>query len=141
MCGCLSTHAIEPTTESIDRPTSPSTALPQHPGGRAPVVGEDDHRAAAPASPPSAITPPLRPQPQGQEGSAWDEEDDEWEIVRLVGERRRKGGDEYQVRWKSTWLPESELGNAQRLVREFEAREQVQRRRNKSRLIRTKQSS
>ncbi len=122
--GCLNPHATEPTTEPIDRPTSPSTALPQHPGGR--VVGEDDHRAAAAASPPNAITPPLPQQSQGQGGSVSDKEDGKWEIVRIVTKRRRRGGDEYKVRWKSTWLPESELGNAQRLVREFEGRGWVQ---------------
>jgi len=50
--------------EPLSRPTSSDVAPPQHPSGR--VVGEDDHRAAAVASPPSAITPLLPQQPQGQ---------------------------------------------------------------------------
>ncbi len=45
--------------------------------------------------------------------------------MRIVGKRRTSRGDEYKVRWKSTWLPGSELRSAQRLVREFEARGRV----------------
>lgn len=48
------------------------------------------------AGPPSAITPPLSQQPQGQGDSG--SEDDEWEIVRIVGKRRTSRGDEYMVR-------------------------------------------
>ena len=35
-------------------------------------------------------------------------------------------GYEYRVRWKDIWLPRSELGNAQRLLQEFEVRHRVQ---------------
>ena len=134
--GCLSTYTLEylcfepttePTTESTtepnDRPTSPSAALPQRPCGR--VIGEEDHGGAAAASPPRPITPPLSQQSPGQEGSALDKEedhDDEWKILRIIGKRRTSKGNEYRVRWKSTWKPETELGNAQRLVQEFKAR-------------------
>jgi len=31
------------------------------------------------------------------------------------------------VRWKNTWLPKGELGNAQKLLREFEAKGRAQR--------------
>jgi len=70
------------------------------------------------AGPPSAITPPLSlKQPQGQGDSGSGLEDDECqEIVRIVEKRRTSRGDEYKVRWKSTWLPGSELRSAQRLV-------------------------
>ncbi len=115
--GCLSTHTTEPTTEPIDRPTSLSAALPQHPRGR--VIGEDDHGVAAVASPPSAITPPLSPQSHAQNAAL---EEQEWEITKIVGKRRAGKGCEYKVRWRSTWLLRSELGNAQRLLREFEGK-------------------
>ena len=77
--------------------------------------------------PPHVITvpPPLTKRPQDQGGSALDEE--EWEIVRIVGKRRRGKGYEYQVCWKKTWLLERELGNAQELLWEFEAKHQAQR--------------
>ena len=79
------------------------------------------------AHPPYAITvtPPLPEQPQGQGRSALDKE--EWEIVRIVGKRRRGKGYKYKVCWKETWLLERELGNAQELLRQFEAKHQAQR--------------
>jgi len=117
--GYLGTYTTKFTTEPIDRPISPSAALPQYPCGR--VVSEDDHRAAAVASPPSAITPPL---PRQSEARTPALEQDEWEFRKIVGKRRVGKGYEYKVRWKDTWLPTSELGNAQRLLREFEARHQ-----------------
>ena len=33
--------------------------------------------------------------------------------------------DEYKVRWKNTWLPRSELGNARRLVRKSDTKQPV----------------
>ncbi len=54
-------------------------------------------------------------------------DEEEWEIVRVVDKRRRGKGYEYQVCWKRTWLRECELGNAQELLREFEAKRQAQR--------------
>ncbi len=50
-----------------------------------------------------------------------------WEIVRIVGKRRRGKGYGYKVCWKETWLLERELGNAQELLRKFEAKHQAQR--------------
>ncbi|KAI4267175.1 MAG: hypothetical protein L6R38_008375 [Xanthoria sp. 2 TBL-2021] len=75
-----------------------------------------------------AITVPasLAKRHQDQGGSALDEE--EWEIVRIVGKRRRGKGYEYKVCWKETWLLERELENAQELLRKFEAKHQAQRR-------------
>jgi len=49
-------------------------------------------------------------------------DEEEWEIVRIIGKRRRGKGYKYKVCWKKTWLLEHELGNAQELLREFEAR-------------------
>ncbi len=54
-------------------------------------------------------------------------DEEEWEIVRIVGKRRRGRGYEYKVCWKETWLLERELGNAQELLRKFEAKHQAQR--------------
>ena len=70
------------------------------------------------------VTPPLLKQPQDQEGLISDEE--EWEIVKIVGKRRTSKGYEYKIRWKNTWLLERELGNAQGLSRKFEVNRQAQ---------------
>ncbi len=114
--------APDPLVEPLDRPTSPDVALPQHSDGR--VVYEDENGAAAVASPPGASTPLLRQ--QSEAGSSVLEEG-EWEIRKIVGKRRAGKGYEYRVRWKDIWLPRSELGNAKRLLQEFEARRRAQR--------------
>ena len=54
-------------------------------------------------------------------------DEEAWEIVRIVSKRRRGKGYEYKVCWKETWLLERELGNAQELLRKFEAKHQAQR--------------
>ncbi len=95
--------------------------LIQHPQRES--VRKDDYGAAAVASTPTAISPPFTQQPQGQDDSASDEEgDDEWEITRITGRRCTRNGIEYELEWRRTWKPEIELGNAQRLIQEFEAR-------------------
>ena len=48
-------------------------------------------------------------------------DEEEWEIVKIVGKRRTGRGDEYKVYWKERWLLESDLGNAQELLLQFEA--------------------
>jgi hypothetical protein len=108
---------LKPPTEPIDRSASPDVALPQHPCARG---GEDDYGAAAVASPLSARTPPLPLQFEAQTSAL---EQDECEIRKIVGKLRVGKGYEWRVRWKDTWLPRSELGNAKRLLREFEAKE------------------
>ena len=57
-----------------------------------------------------------------------------WEITEILDKRETILGKEYMVCWKSTWLLKRELGNAQKLLREFEAkgREQHGRKRRKS---------
>jgi len=117
----LSTHTAEPSTEPIDRQTSPSAALPQHLYGQ--IVGEDDHRAAVVAIPPSASAPLLS---QQSKAGPLVPEEDEWEIRKIVCKRRAGKGYEYKVRWKDTWVPRSELGNAKELPRNFEARGRAQ---------------
>ncbi len=47
--------------------------------------------------------------------------DEEWEIVMIVGKRRTRKDYEHEVRWKNIRLPRSEVVNAQSLLREFEA--------------------
>ncbi len=115
----------EPTTSPIDRPISPSVVLPQDRGTQA--VHRGNHGATATVDPLGVAAAILLSyeQPQDQGGSALDEE--EWEIVRIIGKRRRGKGYEYKVCWKKTWLLEHELGNAQELLREFEAKRQAQR--------------
>ena len=123
----LSTCTSEPTTAPVDRPTSPDTALPQQLYTR--TVREDDRAAAVVANPPSASPPPPSqlfpaPAPAPAPTPALEEE---WEIQKIIEKRRAGKGYEYKVRWKDTWLSNSELGNARRLLQEFEAHGRVQR--------------
>jgi len=113
-----------PFVEPVDRPTSPFVPPPEYPSD--PIISKGNRGGVIAASYPSAITPPLPQQPDEQGDSTSDKEDDDWEIVRIIRKRRRRGADEYKVRWKSSWLPRSELGNAKRLVREFEMRDRTQ---------------
>lgn len=111
----------------LDPPTSPDEARPPHasPG----VVCEGDQGAAPVADLPVADFPSTTspPPPQQSEASTPLCEQDEWEVRRIVGKRRTEMGYEYKVRWRDTWLPKSELGNARRLLREFEAQDRAQR--------------
>jgi len=47
--------------------------------------------------------------------------------VRIVDKRWTRRGCEYKVHWKNTWMFNSELRNATRLVREFDAHVKRQR--------------
>ncbi len=130
--GCLSSPTTnEPTASPTNRPISPSVALSQDRGTQA--VHGDDHGATAIVYPlgVAAATPLSQEQFQDQGVSALDEE--EWEIARIVGKRRRGKGYEYRVCWKETWLLESELGNAQGLLRDFKAQGGAQRGRKRGR--------
>ena len=49
--------------------------------------------------------------------------EEEREVVKTTAKRSTRRGDDYKVRWEGTWKPESELGNAQRLIQEFEGRD------------------
>ena len=60
-------------------------------------------------------------------------EGEEWEIVRILGKRRIGKSYEYRVRWRSTWLPKTALGNAQALLRDFEGKSRAQRGRRQGR--------
>lgn len=121
--GCLDASSIpEPPIEPLDRSASTNVAPPQYLCAR--VSSEDDHAAAAVASPPSASTPPSPQQSQARTSIL---EEEEWEIRRIVGKRRAGKGYKYRVRWENTWLPESELRNAQRLLKELETRRRAQR--------------
>lgn len=52
-------------------------------------------------------------------------EEQEWEISKVVDKGWARKGYEYKVRWTDTRLPKRELGNARRLLREFEVRPSV----------------
>ena len=133
--GCLNPSIIGPITGSItflyNRPISPSIALSHDRIEQ--VIRGGDYGAAVIVHPFYAITltPPFSEQSQDLGSSVLGEE--EWEIVRIVGKRRRGKGYEYKVCWKKIWLLESELGNAQELLREFEANHQPQRGRKRGR--------
>ena len=125
MYDCLNPHtAVEPTTSFLRRPTFASIALTQDRGEQ--TVPGGDYGAAATVTPSSvtATTPPF-PEREGQRDLAQDEED--WEIVRIVDKRWTRRGCEYKVHWKNTWMSGSELRNAARLVREFDAHVRRQR--------------
>ena len=47
---------------------------------------------------------------------------DLWEICRITGMRKVAGVQEFRVAWTQTWMPESDLGGARKLVEEFKAR-------------------
>lgn len=49
-------------------------------------------------------------------------DEQEWEILRIVGKRRKGTVYEDKRYWKRTWLHERESENAQELLREFEAK-------------------
>ena len=71
-------------------------------------------------------TRPFAPdQPQSQ-GDRAEVEEQEWEVIKILDKRATRSGTEYKVRWKSTWLPRSELGSARRLLREYEAKSRAQ---------------
>lgn len=74
-----------------------------------------------------AANPPSASTPEQFEGGSIVLEAEKWEITMVAGKRRAGKGYEYQVRWKSTRMARSERGNAQRLVREFEAIQRARR--------------
>lgn len=96
-----------PTAEPLNKPpkgpTSPNRPLPQDPSRG--VVCEDDRSRTAVGIPPGATISP----PQQCEAQFSALEVKEWEIRRLVGKRRVGRAYEYKVRWKDTWLSESEI--------------------------------
>lgn len=65
------------------------------------------------------------------------DKEEDWEIKKIVDKRRVAKGNEYKVRWRDTWLPESEVGKAQELLREFEAKGRVGHGRKQGRPVRT----
>lgn len=121
---CLSPLTItEPIASSFDRPISLNVALYRDPVEQ--TIREGDCRAAATINPlrVTAAIPPLPEQSQDQGASVSDEE--EWEIIRIFDKRWTENGYEYQVCWEKTWLLESELGNGQQLLQQFEAKHQA----------------
>ena len=74
----------------------------------------------------TATSPLLLEQAQ-EHGDEVQIEELEWEIKKILDRRQTMSGTKYKVRWKNTWLPKDELGNARKLLREFEARRRIQR--------------
>ena len=114
-----------PPMQPFNRSTSSDQAQSTHPISG--VVREGD-QGASPVADLSVSDLPIATSPsppQQSEASTPVCEQDEWEDRRIVGKRRTAGGFEYKVRWRDTWLPKSELGNARRLLREFEAQDRA----------------
>lgn len=40
------------------------------------------------------------------------DKEEDWEIKKIIDKRRVAKGNEYKVRWRDTWLPESEVGKS-----------------------------
>ncbi len=74
-------------------------------------------------------------QHQDQGGSA-EVEKQEWKVTKILDKRETRSGTQYRVRWKSTWLPRSELENAQKLLWEYEAKDRAQHGRKRDRFAR-----
>ena len=123
--GCLGPLTITvPTASPLDHPISLNVLSSRDPVEQ--TIRKGDHGAAATVNPLGTAVIPLLPrQPQNQHASVPDEE--EWEIVKIVDKRWTENGYEYQVCWEKTWLLESELGNAQQLLQQFEAKYHAQR--------------
>ena len=118
-------HCSDPnaTAEPIDRPCPLSITSFEdqerrtiHDGRMSAIVGSVGATATRPFAP---------EQPQGQGGPA-EVEKQEWEVTKILDKRETGLGTEYRVRWKSTWLLRSELGNARRLLWEYEAKGRAQ---------------
>ena len=117
--GCLNPHTgTEPTTSFLDCQTTVSIDLPQDRVEQ--TVRGGEYGAAATVNPSGVTATSPFPEREGQRDLAQDEEED-WEIVKIVGKRWTRKGCQYKVRWKDTWMSDSELSNAARLVREFDA--------------------
>ncbi len=103
------------------------------------IVHANDHNGRISAnvgSVSATATIPFAPeQHQGQGGPA-EIEEQEWEVTKILDKRETRSGTQYRVRWKSTWLPRSELGNAQKLLWEYEAKGRAQHGRKRGRSAR-----
>ena len=110
----------EPISEPTDCPPYPSTPAPVE--RDTPAGCDEGGPAVAIAGPPSASPPSL---PRSSPAQTAPLEEEEWEIKRIIDKRRKGRRYEYRVRWTDSWLLKSELGNAQRLLREFEARDRA----------------
>jgi len=111
----------EPTIPSLDRPTLPRVTLSQDLHKQTICGGDYGAGVAIHSYSVTAVTSRFPEHLQGKRHSALDEEK-EWEIMKIVGKRRTRSGYEYNVHWKNTWLPRSELGNAQELLQDLELR-------------------
>ena len=111
------------TVESFNRLCSLSITLFEDRERR--TVDANDHNGRTSATVGSASATATRPlgteQHQGPGGPA-EVEEQVWEITEILEKRAAGSEMEYRVRWKDTWLPRSELGNAQGLLKKFEAK-------------------
>ena len=120
--GCFDTPTtLKLLVEPLHRPASLDVALPWHLDRM--IVGKAEDRTAMGASPPNASSPPP---PQQSEAHTCILEE-EWEIATIAGKRRAGTDNQYKVRWSRSWLLRGDLGNAQRLLQEFETRRRAHR--------------
>ncbi|KAL9124397.1 MAG: hypothetical protein Q9217_006269, partial [Psora testacea] len=101
-------------------------------------VKPEIHNATIPRGPASgtATSPPALEQAQGP-GDAAQVEEPELEFIKILDMRETVSGTEYMIRWKNTWLPKSELGNARKLLRKFEAKNRARHGRKQGKPART----
>ncbi len=131
-------HCSDPnaTAEPFDRLCSLSVSPFEDQERR--TVHANDHNGRTSATVGFASATATRPfapeQSQGQGGRA-EAEEQEWEVIKILDKRETRSGTEYKVRWKSTWLPRSELGSTRRLLREYEAESRAQHGRKRGRPV------
>lgn len=89
---------------------------------------------------PRSKAPPSRPKRAPGQSKPAHMESQQWEIKKVISKRRTRRGWEYKVVWANSWLPRSELGNARRLVREFELKDSAQQKSRRGRSARDSSS-
>lgn len=135
---CLNLHTvIESIILFLHHSISFNIALSQNRDEQ--TVSEDDYKAAVTVILLSIIiiTSPFSERKNQQDSS---QNEENWEIMRIVDKRWTRRDCEYKMHWKNTWMFDSELRNATRLVRKFDAHVRRQREGKRSRSTRVEKN-
>lgn len=135
---CLNLHTvIESIISFLHHSISFNIALSQNQDEQ--TVSEDDYEAAATVIFVSIIivTSPFSERKNQQDSS---QNKENWEIMRIVDKRWTRRDCKYKMHWKNTWMSDSELRNATRLVRKFDAHVRRQREGKRSRSTRVEKN-